>query len=516
MNRDNQLRHAALMHQVGTFLVALLCWMSLASSALAVITVKVATGNGVPGGTVPLTLSMSREGGEGSVATLNADVIFDTAQLDLVGSCGNGNACRTTADCGQDDYCRFSPTACEKDPRLTDQTVEVTPPDFQNVPQGKRRVRFAIVATRIPVPTFSDGDLVTCTFQIPANAAAGQQTLSTDRLQVADNSIPARPLPSAIVVEAGSIVPGTTGATRTATMSGTPATFTPTAGSPVPTVGSPTATPTSGTPVGNTPTPTATGPVVCPSPRGAPQGPALYVQDLNLNAAGDATISVSLATGGAAVAGAQCDVGSGGSVVVKAAANGRPDCAVNPAINKMGTLFSFRPPACSGEACTAARALVLSVDNVDAIPDGSVLFTCNVTVSGNGGTVPLTGVILSNPTGQRVDGVTSRDGSVCVNSAVSPTATLTGTPTEHGPTPTATATHSSPSPTLTPPTTAVPTATRTSPPPTTRPTATNTAKHGGGGGGGCNVSSGEANGGMSGTWLLVVGALLLGRKRSRR
>jgi hypothetical protein len=51
---------------------------------------------------------------------------------------------------------------------------------------------------------------------------------------------------------------------------------------------------------------------------------------------------------------------------------------VNPAIHKDHTTFSFQPNAClSDDDCTAARALVLALDNVDPIPDDHVLFTCD-------------------------------------------------------------------------------------------------------------------------------------------
>jgi hypothetical protein len=504
MNENSRLRRGAVCGWMTASVAAAVC-LSVASTAFAVVTVKVATENGMRGGTVRLTLSMAREGGEGSVATLNTDVIFDTTQLNLVGSCGNGDPCGTTSDCGEGDFCRFSPTACRKSSRLSEQTVEVTPPDFQNVPPGKRRVRFAIVGTRLPVPTFEDGELVTCTFQVPTDAPFGQQILSTDRLQVADNSIPARPLPSVIVIEAGSIVPGTPGPTVTATMSGTPATATPTAGSPLPTA---THTMVGGTSTPATATPTE-GPVVCPSPRVAPTGPALYVEDINLNAPGDATITVRLVSGSAQVAGTQNDIEFGGNVIIKRRVNGRPDCTVNAAIDKSATSFAFRPPSCTEATCNAVRALVLSTENTDPIVNGSVLYTCNVTVAASGGELVVSGVIMSNPTGQRVDGATGRNGLVCVNRRPPDP---TGTPTDFG-------TVGNP-PTRTPtvtPTTAV--STRTNTPRATatntpRTTAAGTPKPGGGGGGcNCDIGSGQPSYGMASMWLALPAAILLRRRR---
>lgn len=172
---------------------------------------------------------------------------------------------------------------------------------------------------------------------------------------------------------------------------------------------------------GDDPTPTPA-PAACPAPRPAPAGPAVYVDDLNLSSAGDASVDVILATGGAAIAGTQNDIGFGEGVVIKRRANGRPDCSVNPEIDKSATSFAFRPPGCTAETCDTVRALVLSTDNTDAIPDGSVLYTCNVTVSAEGGRLPVTGVVLSDPAGAAIP-ASGRDGEVCVEGSVAPTPT---------------------------------------------------------------------------------------------
>ena len=64
----------------------------------------------------------------------------------------------------------------------------------------------------------------------------------------------------------------------------------------------------------------------------------------------------------------------GAHVVIKE--DGKPDCSVNPAIDKEATAFAFMPSACAFPGCTRMRALVLAIDNVDPIPPGSVLYTC--------------------------------------------------------------------------------------------------------------------------------------------
>ncbi len=194
-----------------------------------------------------------------------------------------------------------------------------------------------------------------------------------------------------------------------------------------------------------TPTPavaTATPTLVvstCPSPRPAPAGPAIYLNDISVaQGATSAVITVKLASGGSMVAGTQNDLALPSGIRIKAKVNGKPDCAVNVAIDKTSTSFSFRPTACQGDACDGVRAIVLSTENLDVIPDGSALYSCNVTVT-HGGSIAVIGVILSDPDGNRVAGAAGRDGNVCVEGEVPPTVTPTSTPTStNTPVPTAT------------------------------------------------------------------------------
>lgn len=93
-------------------------------------------------------------------------------------------------------------------------------------------------------------------------------------------------------------------------------------------------------------------------------------------------ISVTLHSGGAQVAGtANTLTFDNTDVRLNLKANGKPNCSVNPDINKGGTSFGLQPPGCSGSACTGVKALVLALDNTDVIPDGSQLYTCNVNVA---------------------------------------------------------------------------------------------------------------------------------------
>jgi len=211
----------------------------------------------------------------------------------------------------------------------------------------------------------------------------------------------------------------------------------------------------------------------CALPRPAPTGPAVYVEDLNLPVPGDATIAVRLTTGSSEVAAVQNDLFFPASVQVRTRSNGRPDCAVNRQINKPATSFAYRVADCpSGYTCV--RALVVSTENVQPIPDGSVLYTCNVTVSG-GGTIFVTTPILARPDGTRVEPAVGRFGEVCVGSLPpTPVAQLTPTRTFTPlSTPTRTRTRT---PTATPSRTSTPTPTRTRTP-TFTPTRTRTPTH---------------------------------------
>lgn len=177
MENQKRSKHAAIGSWLGCCAVAVS--LVVAGRASAVVTVGVATNNGVPGGTLTLTMSISRETTDSSVASANVDVIFDTTQLQLTGACSDAGAaaCQVNADCTAPAICVFSPGPCQIDPRLTKQTFNVFVPDFQNVPVGRRRLRLAILDTEPPVDTFTDGILGTCTFQVLSGAAAGPLTL---------------------------------------------------------------------------------------------------------------------------------------------------------------------------------------------------------------------------------------------------------------------------------------------------------------------------------------------------
>jgi hypothetical protein len=94
-------------------------------------------------------------------------------------------------------------------------------------------------------------------------------------------------------------------------------------------------------------------------------------------------ISVRLQTDGEPVAGTQNDIDYDPRWVSFAAlADGTPDCSANSSLNKEASAFAFRPRGCDplGGDCRAVRAIVLSFQNIDAIPAGSILYSCRVEI----------------------------------------------------------------------------------------------------------------------------------------
>jgi hypothetical protein len=178
----------------------------------------------------------------------------------------------------------------------------------------------------------------------------------------------------------------------------------------------------------------------CAAPRSAPAGPGLWIPDQQGQAGTVGVITIKLAAGGAQIAGTQSDIAFPTSAPIAAKSNGKPDCTVNADINKGATSFAFRPNGCSGSDCTAVRALVLATDNVDAIPDGSALFICNVNIAASASNdldYTFSGVILSDPDGGKVTDAGDQDGIICIpgggaeTPTPEPTATASPTPQEN-------------------------------------------------------------------------------------
>ncbi len=136
------------------------------------------------------------------------------------------------------------------------------------------------------------------------------------------------------------------------------------------------------------------------------------------NAAGlpntQAVFDVTLETD-ASIAGVQVDIAYPAAAPIAATEDGKPDCTVNPDIHKDATSFAFQPSGCTpGEDCTAIRAIVLSIADLDPIPNGSRLFSCTVAVSAEAtGTYPLT---CSDPGAGDTDG--NKVGADCTSGTI--------------------------------------------------------------------------------------------------
>lgn len=343
-------------------LVSLLAAGILGASAAQAAKVNIGSASGAPGDTVTFDATLSSEGTD--VAGLQVDIAFDASARIAARANGRPN-CTVNPEINKPaSSAAFRPPGCTGDACNAVRIIVLSTEDVDVIPDGST--------------------LFTCTVAISAEATAGAKALT------GSNAIFSTP--------AGGRVDGSTTAGAITVTGGTE------------------------------PTPTATTPpMACPEPRPAPAGPGVYVRDLTLDAgATTGQIQVYLASAGQQFAGLQNDLAFAENIRVAARANGRPDCTVNPEINKPASSAAFRPPGCTGNACNAVRVIVLSTEDVDPIPDGSLLYTCNVTISAStNATLVLSNVILSTPAGGRVDGTGNQDGEVCFSGGEEPTPTPT-------------------------------------------------------------------------------------------
>jgi hypothetical protein len=103
-------------------------------------------------------------------------------------------------------------------------------------------------------------------------------------------------------------------------------------------------------------------------------------------------VTFSLTDPVAAVAGVQNDITFDPLTPIPATPDGRPDCTVDPGIDKDATSFTFLPMGCTpGADCTAVRAFVLSATDSDPIADGVTLYACQVAIAADAppGSYPL-------------------------------------------------------------------------------------------------------------------------------
>jgi hypothetical protein len=141
--------------------------------------------------------------------------------------------------------------------------------------------------------------------------------------------------------------------------------------------------------------------------------------DATIAPGGVGTVRVWLRTEGVDVAGVQNDLNFPAGLYVL----GGLHCIANPAIRKCGTAFALQPHDCGPGDCGWLRAIVISLQDVDPIPDGALLYTCEVGVEPNvrPGRYPVHVVRVGASTPQGVAVSTSgADCAVYVANAVRP------------------------------------------------------------------------------------------------
>jgi len=243
----------------------------------------------------------------------------------------------------------------------------------------------------------------------------------------------------------------TTTRTRTPTPSPTgQATASPTRSATVTATGAITPTPDMTTSPGSTKVPTPTvdpsTPTTTRTPSATPLRPTLNLGSPRGLAGASTQLSAVLGTAGASVAAVQVDLTYPSSVSV-GAVSGRPDCQMNPGLDR----FSFFSFVGGG----TLRAVIFTIDDpITGIPDGSLLFSCRLDIAS--GTQPgeydllADRLSVSDVDGLPLIGAQVVGGGVTVDppptATVTPTETATGTPTES---PTSTASIS-PTETVTP------------------------------------------------------------------
>jgi hypothetical protein len=131
-------------------------------------------------------------------------------------------------------------------------------------------------------------------------------------------------------------------------------------------------------------------------------------------------LTVHLDARGHDIAGVQNDIDFDPEVAIRTLSDGRPDCSVNPSIGKSATAFAFQPAGCAGTQCAQVRALVLSLENTDPIPDGALLYTCQIDIA-------PTAVTGAHPLGSSNVGASTPDGDPIPAGAVGGSITVLGT-----------------------------------------------------------------------------------------
>lgn len=132
------------------------------------------------------------------------------------------------------------------------------------------------------------------------------------------------------------------------------------------------------------------------------------------------TVEFRLRTEGATIAGLAADTAFFPAARIAARPNGKPDCAFGADPNFAGySGVAFLPPGCTGDSCTAMRAVLITTETVP-IPDGTLLMSCAVQIAADAapGVYPLSLSRLdaSTPYGEPVP-LAAKPGAVSVTDA---------------------------------------------------------------------------------------------------
>lgn len=146
------------------------------------------------------------------------------------------------------------------------------------------------------------------------------------------------------------------------------------------------ATQTPSTPAPATSTPTATegfAPTRTATP--VPTIVTLYIGSASGQPGSSVTVDVTLATAGQSVAGTQNDIEFDARARVASTGQGVPNCSTTVEDRTVRT--GFLPVGCDpATTCQRARVIVLDLAGLDPLPDGEVLYSCEVRIAAGAGT----------------------------------------------------------------------------------------------------------------------------------
>jgi len=163
------------------------------TQAFAAVTITVDTTDGVQGGNLTLTMGVERGASDPQVSGAQTDIVFNTTQIELNGSCAvGGAACQSNSDCGTAGMC-IPP--CVNNVQVNQGDFTANLPDTVRPPDQppSKRLRLAVFAFQNPSATYN-GDLITCMFHVQSDAQPGQPvSLTTSRLSASDPNADAIP-----------------------------------------------------------------------------------------------------------------------------------------------------------------------------------------------------------------------------------------------------------------------------------------------------------------------------------